>query len=585
MLIRELKVQGFRSLADVTLTLEPYTTLIGENNTGKSALLRALCCLFDPALEIDPKDHCSFAGDGADYAVTATIEGCSAAHGLAVDGRLTARLSFGPSGKALDYRGQTPQSVTLRSMLAGQLTRNEYAADKALPAVARDVIDSVLNELAPTGRVPGPVWTAAYQRLLDSGLVEFVEGWCPIEPSQLADIIQVVFLSADHRASDEVSGATNTVLDRVGGYILREATRRDSAFVDALAALQDAIDRVTAKGADGRWSLEEVNRLQAVLEEELRRFDPVIDVQTVLHPPKLPKLAFGITVDVGDGHSVGLTRQGHGLQRSLVFAMLRTLSRLPELTSEPESGTGGASPGPHYLFVIEEPELYLHPQAELRRMKELQDLAAQPHAQVVLCTHSAFFVDIAQYKGIVKLERLNRGPTTARNWRGPDLNADQEKLLKDIKRFQPGNAAMLFAKRVILVEGQAEQVSVPAIAERMGFDTFDAVVVDCGGNQNIPEFQRLIEGFGCEYVAWPDSDCGDVVDRVATEMGPLGRLVVTDGNWETMAEVDCGRRLKVYASWEKFVRNSEEANDKTKARVRAAYEFEDYPPRPDGLPR
>jgi CRISPR-associated exonuclease Cas4 len=146
--------------------------------------------------------------------------------------------------------------------------------------------------------------------------------------------------------------------------------------------------------------------------------------------------------------------------------------------------------------LIEEPELYLHPQAERRRKHELQELSELPDAQVVLCTHSAFFIDLSEYKGVLRLHRQNRGVTQIQGWEGDELDPNDKKTLSTIYLFDPNRAAMLFADLVILVEDQCEKVAIPFLAESMNLDSRDVEVVDCGGNSSIPVYQRVLEGFG-----------------------------------------------------------------------------------------
>lgn len=50
--ITQLRVAGFRSLADVTLDLSPLTVLIGENGAGKSSILEALAILYTASLQL-----------------------------------------------------------------------------------------------------------------------------------------------------------------------------------------------------------------------------------------------------------------------------------------------------------------------------------------------------------------------------------------------------------------------------------------------------------------------------------------------------------------------------------------------------
>ncbi len=42
MYISKIKIKNFRNLKDFEIELKPFTTIIGENNVGKSNLLKAI---------------------------------------------------------------------------------------------------------------------------------------------------------------------------------------------------------------------------------------------------------------------------------------------------------------------------------------------------------------------------------------------------------------------------------------------------------------------------------------------------------------------------------------------------------------
>jgi putative ATP-dependent endonuclease of the OLD family len=256
--------------------------------------------------------------------------------------------------------------------------------------------------------------------------------------------------------------------------------------------------------------------------------------------------------------------------------MLRTHRRLKQGNGGPPQANAGFAP--LYLFLIEEPELYLHPQAERRRMVELKELADDDNAQVVLCTHSAIFVDLAEYKGIHRFERPGRNATNVISWTGPDLDADPVRTISLANRFNIYRSAMVFADLVILVEGASEQAAIPHVAEKLGLTTadIDVEVVACDGNSKIPPYQTVLEGLGIKYVAWFDSDDQDQVKEGKTiRSNAFGKIITTDRDWEQMNGLSTSSKNKVYNSWKFFVFDDNDPNDKLKNRVTAAYNWRD----------
>jgi putative ATP-dependent endonuclease of OLD family len=574
MRLAHVRMRGFRSLGKVDVVLSDYTSLIGKNDSGKSSFLRALQLLFDPEETPTDDDRCKIdnpAIEGPFY-IEAVIEDCEQ-HELAYDGAIGIRRYVSEQGSAWYHRGKTPVSPTLEKMMQGSLTKQALNDDGELSDEILSIVTATLNDLAPSGKVPAQAWQAAFSRLVECELVEWTAGWCPLNPERLGSLVQVVMLKADVRAEEETTSSVRTVLHRIGSLCVQDAFQRHEGLVEAHRRLRQEIAKLGEKDDEGRWLIEELNEFESTLQQEIGRFDSEVTATSTLTPPRFQNLDFGLKVDVRDRWVSGLTKMGHGLRRSVVFAMLRAHRVLREKYISNEGGAA-RSATPLYLFLVEEPELYLHPQAETHRMKELQDLANLPDAQVILCTHSAFFVDLFQYRGIARCERPERGLTSVHQWRGSDLEGIDKDVLLMARCFDPTRAAMLFAEQVILVEGETEKVTVPHLAERMGIDTSGIEVVDCRGNGNIPVYQRVLEGLGIRYVAWLDSDAKNDVEKAKQICSPQhGRIVITPVNWERLAEISGD---KVWNSWRTYVQEGREPNDRLKARIRAAYSWENF---------
>lgn len=574
MKLASVDIRCFRSLANVQAKMSDYSSLIGKNDSGKSSFLRALQMLFDPTIIPSDNDRCHIGGQGEEWYIEGTLSDCSPSNELAINGKIRIRRLLQNKGNTWQYMGQIPSSPALSAMRTGVYTKGAYQ-DCQLPRRIREIVDSVLSQ-APSGRVPPEVWKDAFERVEDAGLVQWEEGWCDLAEDQLGSLVVPIMLEADVRVEEEISDRGRSLFGQIGGLLVSEATQRHAGLQDAVARLQNEIDSISSKDEAGNWQLDELNRLEAVLSEEIGRFDEEVRVEHDLQPPRIPSLDFSVRVDVSDEWVSGLANMGHGLRRSVVFSMLRTLRRIRELRASPDGHSEG--PSPLYLFLIEEPELYLHPQAERRRMRELQELSRLEDTQVVLCTHSAFFVDLAEYKGIVRFDRPHRNVTHLHQWKGDDLGELDAKTLKTTYAFDPTRAAMLFADLAILVEGQTEKVTVPALAERMGLSTTAAEVVDCGGNSHIPIYQTVLEALDVKYVAWLDTDDGDPIKKVTkARTKGNGRIVLTEGNWEKMANLPKSKDDKAFRSWRIYVFEARDPNEATEARIRAAYTWEDYP--------
>jgi putative ATP-dependent endonuclease of OLD family len=145
------------------------------------------------------------------------------------------------------------------------------------------------------------------------------------------------------------------------------------------------------------------------------------------------------------------------------------------------------------LTLIEEIEAHLHPQAQLRVIKSFEKyLEDNPSmkAQYILTTHSPTLAASVKLENLILLYNGNTYPMSEEYTL---LGQDDYQFLD---RFLDATKANLFfAKGVILVEGYAESILVPAIAEAIGrpLHLHGISVVNVQGtrfNRYIPIFLR-----------------------------------------------------------------------------------------------
>lgn len=130
------------------------------------------------------------------------------------------------------------------------------------------------------------------------------------------------------------------------------------------------------------------------------------------------------------------------------------------------------------LALIEELEAHLHPQAQLRLISYLQKEYNDSGVQVIISTHSSILASKINVKNLILLK----------NDKSFNLSAEYTGLEKGdylfLQRFLDSTKANLFfAKGIIMVEGDAEALFIPTLADVIGInlEKHGISVVNVGG--------------------------------------------------------------------------------------------------------
>jgi AAA ATPase domain len=155
------------------------------------------------------------------------------------------------------------------------------------------------------------------------------------------------------------------------------------------------------------------------------------------------------------------------------------------------------------VILIEEPELYLSPQAQRYLYRLLRRYAAQGN-QILYSTHAATFLSVAHLDELALVRHIGGEGTIL--CQPSALPTDES--FRALTEFDAERSEVFLARAALLVEGITEKLAFPFVFEALGYDPDrEAIaIIECGGKANMPLFARICTECGIPFLIVHDRD-------------------------------------------------------------------------------
>jgi len=432
-LLKQIRVHGFRGLDNIEVDFEPTTVLVGTNNAGKTTLLKALQLALSNSFQITDDDFFFSDAINRNEIIIDLLFISVDEHNVQL-----------PEFEALWFTVFTEHRISLdtnnnqilafRTIIEENLIRKTFTKKQF-----------VIDEWADFKNEEEEYW---YQKEYANSL------------SFYFDEIPFFYLDANRDVLEDLKSKTSFL-----GKILSSINYTDGDK----ETIEELIKELNKETIDKSDILTNLHKTLEELDTAMDNPNNTVDITPFTK--KLRDLNKGIKINYSQ-----FSMEYHGMgTRSWSSLLILKAFILQNMKLAHDSQVA------YYpIIAIEEPESHLHPNAQKKLYSQINDIIGQK----IVATHSSYIAGSAKLKEIRSIVK-NIDTTLIGKINDSDLTP--EEIRKINRQVVNTRGELYFSKVIILCEGETEEQALPLLLKKH-FDKstielgIDVVGIDGGGN-------------------------------------------------------------------------------------------------------
>jgi len=432
-LLKQIRVHGFRGLDNIEIDFEPTTVLVGTNNAGKTTLLKALQIALSNSFQITDDDFFFSDAINRNKIIIDLLF-------ISVDANNVQLPEFEPlwftvfTEHRISLDTNNNQILAFRTVIEENLIRKTFTKKQF-----------VIDEWIDFQNDANEYW---YQKDYNNSL------------SFYFDEIPFFYLDANRDVLEDLKSKTSFL-----GKILSSINYSDGDK----ETIEELIRQLNKETIDKSDILTNLHKTLEELDTAMDNPNNTVDITPFTK--KLRDLNKGIKINYSQ-----FSMEYHGMgTRSWSSLLILKAFILQNMKLAHDSQVA------YYpIIAIEEPESHLHPNAQKKLYSQINDIIGQK----IVATHSSYIAGSAKLK---EIRSIVKNIDTTLIGKINDIDLTPEEIRKINRQVVNTRGELYFSKVIILCEGETEEQALPLLLKKH-FDKstielgIDVVGIDGGGN-------------------------------------------------------------------------------------------------------
>ena len=526
MKLYSLKIEGFRKFQNTTIYFDDATFLIGENNIGKSSVLKAIELILSLKQKMCIEDFYSLFDDNEnqrqvdDIVLTAEFR----------DVNRDASTWRGFRGRIFNYEVPEGRDETGLSVIY----RKTFSHTKLTPIIEfRQLVKTLKSEYNGLTKWRDII-DASNEELNNEMITELfnITNFNTKAKDEYLDLLDEIWdINEDSEEwFSNPGGIPSNVASKLPRYLFIPAQDKMEELGEKKGVLYNTLNELFEEVRNSSDNYREAQRHLNLLAEELDPTNEESDFYNLM--TNLNNVLSGVfpdsqihakadlsdpdknlnaTFDIKMKSNIltPVSHQGTGTIRAAVFGLLR-YRKIWEAQQDPTQRR-------KLIIGFEEPEIYLHPNASEQMRRKIYDLAGED-SQIVCTTHSTYMIDLSKDNNQVLNRFISNGnPTECNAFNVSDafksLIEDDKNYVKMLIKFDDYMSRVFFSNKTIIIEGDTEEIVLKETIKLMPIEVQERIlsnvqIVKARGKAAIISLVKYFNALGIDYFVIHDRDRG-----------------------------------------------------------------------------